>query len=69
SFNTQYTHDLFYLALLPRSVGPMRVDVKLCSPLEKASCILLTLIKVPFKKAAVLYKAAAIAVKFRTILK
>ena len=28
----------------------MRVDVKLCSPLEKASCILLTLIKVPFKK-------------------
>ncbi|MDR3932043.1 MAG: hypothetical protein Q3X61_02470, partial [Escherichia sp.] len=50
SFNTQYTHDLFYLALLPRSVGPMRVDVKLCSPLEKASCILLTLIKVPFKK-------------------
>ncbi len=69
SFNTQYTHDLFYLALLPRSVGPMRVDVKLCSPPEKASCILLTLIKVPFKKAAVLYKAAAIAVKFRTILK
>lgn len=45
SFNTQYTHDLFYLALLPRSVGPMRVDVKLCSPTEKASCILLTLIK------------------------
>ncbi len=28
-FNTQYTHDLFYLALIPRSVGRMRVDVYL----------------------------------------
>ncbi|RNL74651.1 hypothetical protein D7I40_10025 [Citrobacter sp. MH181794] len=60
---------MFYLALLPRSVGPMRVDVKLCSPQEFRSCILLVLIKVPFKIASVLYKAAAIAVKFRTILK
>jgi hypothetical protein len=68
-FNTQYTHDLFYLVSIPRSVEPGRVDVKLCSPQEEGSCILLTLIKVPFKIASVLYKAAAFAVKFRTILK
>ncbi|CDL60677.1 hypothetical protein [Klebsiella pneumoniae IS39] len=47
----------------------MAGDVKLCSPLVLSSCILLTLIKVPFKKAPVLYKAAVVAVKFRTILK
>ncbi|MBW6100081.1 hypothetical protein KZ774_06370 [Escherichia coli] len=70
SFNTQYTHDLFYLALLPRSVGPMRVDVKLCSPLGESLVYTPHPYKSPFqKKAAVLYKAAAIAVKFRTILK
>lgn len=64
-FNTQYTHDLFYLALIPRSVGRMRVDVYPQSRLRVYSLPY----KVPFKKAAVLYKAAAIAVKFRTILK
>lgn len=67
-FNTQYTHDLFYLALLPRSVGPMRVDVNFVRPgvpLVYTPCPY----KVPFKIASVLYKAAAIAVKFRTILK
>ncbi|AYM45051.1 hypothetical protein DBP88_25655 [Enterobacter hormaechei] len=60
---------MFYLVSIPRSVEPGRVDVKLCSPQEEASCILFPLIKVPFKIASVLYKAAAFAVKFRTILK
>ncbi|MEK6239869.1 MAG: hypothetical protein N1989_00225, partial [Escherichia coli] len=49
-FNTQYTHDLFYLTQITRSVEPGRVDEKHSSPLEFSSCILLTLIKVPFKK-------------------
>jgi hypothetical protein len=46
----------------------MTGDVKLCSPL-----VLFVYTphpyKSPFQKGAVLYKAAAIAVKFRTILK
>jgi hypothetical protein len=49
-------------------VRQQAAKIKLCSPQEQPSCILLTLIK-SFQKAAVLYKAAAIAVKFRTILK
>jgi hypothetical protein len=48
-FNTQYTHDLFYLTQISRSVEPGRVDVKLSSPLALSSCILPTLIKVPFQ--------------------
>ncbi|HCL6647412.1 hypothetical protein [Raoultella ornithinolytica] len=52
-----------------RQKGLQAAKIKLCSPQEQPSCILLTLIKVLSKKAAVLYKAAAIAVKFRTILK
>jgi hypothetical protein len=45
----------------------MARDVKLCSPQD--SSLLLTLKKSLSKIASVLYKAAAVAVKFRTILK
>nr|MDQ6119452.1 hypothetical protein [Klebsiella pneumoniae subsp. pneumoniae] len=67
-FNAQYTHELFYLASIPRSVGPMTGDVKLAHP---GALFVYTPhpYKVPFKKAPVLYKAAVVAVKFRTILK
>jgi hypothetical protein len=67
-FNTQYTHDCFLPRFNTAQCRSMTVDVKLCSP-QEGFVYTPHPYKSPFQKGAVLYKAAAVAVKFRTILK
>jgi hypothetical protein len=60
---------VFYLASMPRSVGSMPLVVNFTHPLEGLRVYSPPLQKSLSKKAAVLYKAATVEVKFRTILK